>query len=202
MGKPDAVIVSMLAAIPSNRISEELQHSKVCRCMPNTPVKIRQGVIPYCVTPQVPEEHKDLLGSLFSTLGESIFLPKEAQLDMSTAICGSSPAYYFLIMEAMTDAGVHCGLPRRQAELMAMKSMQGSVNFALERHGKENFAELKAAVTSPGGTTASALHQAEKHGLRNTIAEVIWACYRRSLEIRANDDKVYGPGHWVPKSET
>ena len=90
----------------------------------------------------------------------------------------------------MTDAGVHCGLPRRKAEIMAMKSMQGSVNFALMQHGKENFAELKAAVTSPGGTTASALHQAEKHGLRATVAEIVWACYRRSLEIAANDSKM------------
>lgn len=94
-------------------------------------------------------------------------------------------------MEAMTDAGVHCGLPRRQAEIMAMKSMQGSVSFALQQHGKQNFAELKAAVTSPGGTTASALHQAEKHGLRNTVAEIVWACYRRSLEIARDDSTVY-----------
>ena len=94
-------------------------------------------------------------------------------------------------MEAMTDAGVHCGLPRRQAELMAMKSMQGSVNFALTQHGKENFAELKAAVTSPGGTTASALHQAEKHGLRHTVSSIVWACYKRSLEIAEGNGKVY-----------
>jgi len=158
--------------------------------MPNTPVKIRQGFIPYYVTPDVGTENALVCDRLFSALGESMLLPKEHHLDISTAISGSSPAYFFLIMEALTDAGVHCGLPRRSAEIMAMRSMQGSVNFALSQHGKANFAELKAAVTSPGGTTASALHQAEKHGLRHTISEIVWACYRRSLEIATQKNKV------------
>lgn len=197
--KKDSLLISMLAAVPMRRISEAMENPRVCRCMPNTPVKIRQGVIPYVSTPEVSSEQREMVDNLFSALGYPMELTKESHLDISTAISGSSPAYFFLIMEAMADAGVHCGLPRRQAELMAMKSMQGSVNFALAQHGRANFAELKAAVTSPGGTTASALHQAEKNGLRATVAEIVWACYRRSLEIASNDFKVYGPGTWEPK---
>jgi len=197
--KKDSVVISIMAGIPLERLSTQLNHDRVVRCMPNTPVKIREGVLPYCTTDSVSEQQKETCDYMFSTLGTSIYLNKESHLDISTAISGSSPAYFFLIMEALTDAGVHCGLPRRQAELMAMKSMQGSVNMALGAAQKTSLPELKSAVTSPGGTTASALYQAEKHGLRHTIAEIVWACYRRSLEIAHNDEKVYGPDSWKPR---
>ena len=110
---------------------------------------------------------------------------------MSTAVQGSAPAYYFLILEAMADAGVHLGLPRHHAEKMVLKTMQGSVDFAEEMHSKgQSFSSLKHAVTSPGGTTASALYQAEKHGLRATMSDIVWAAYRRTLEMAHGTEKV------------
>jgi len=80
--KSDSLIISMLAAVPTRRIAEEMRHSKVCRCMPNTPVKICQGVIPYYTTPSVETEQKILLDALFTTVGHPIFLGKEAHLDV------------------------------------------------------------------------------------------------------------------------
>lgn len=80
--KADSLVVSMLAAVPTNKITAAMQHSKICRCMPNTPVKICQGVIPYYTTPQVPKEQVDLMDHLFSSVGHPMFLGKEAHLDV------------------------------------------------------------------------------------------------------------------------
>ena len=87
--KADSLIVSMLAAVPTVRIAEQMKHSHICRCMPNTPVKICQGVIPYYVTPQVPDKQKELMENLFDALGTPIHLDKEAHLD----VCDSFVLY-------------------------------------------------------------------------------------------------------------
>ena len=81
--KEDALVISILAAVPMKRISLAMQHNRVCRCMPNTPVKIRQGVIPYYLTPDVHDHHREMVVSLFETLGHPMELAKEAHLDVS-----------------------------------------------------------------------------------------------------------------------
>mmetsp|Transcript_18420 Transcript_18420/g.71165 ORF Transcript_18420/g.71165 Transcript_18420/m.71165 type:complete len:299 (+) Transcript_18420:68-964(+) len=195
----NALVVSFMAAVPMQTIQQSLQHERLCRCMPNTPVKISRGTIPWVVSPKVSETQAEQARQVFTQLGTEIRVSKESYIDMSTSIVGSAPSYYFLIMEAMTEAGVHLGLPRHHAEQMVLKTMQGTVEYAVQMHEQgQSFSSLKAAVTSPGGTTASALYQAEKHGLRATMSDIVWAAYRRSLEMAKSTSMVFGPGVFQP----
>jgi len=102
-------------------------------------------------------------------------------LDMATALSGTGPAYVFLFMEAMIDAGVHMGFPRRIAEQLVVQTLRGSTEFYVQSHGHP--AELRDDVTSPGGTSAEALYYLEKAGFRTAISRAIWAAYQRGIEL-------------------
>jgi pyrroline-5-carboxylate reductase len=114
-------------------------------------------------------------------LGQEIMLEEESYLDMATALSGSGPAYVFLFMEALIDAGVHLGFPRRIAEQLVLQTLRGSVEYYAEK--KDHPAELRNEVTSPGGTSAAALYYLEKAGFRTAISRAIWAAYERSQEL-------------------
>ena len=114
-------------------------------------------------------------------------LPK----DMSTSISGSGPAYIFLLMEAMIDAGVHMGFSRDTATTLVHHTLLGSTLYAMETG--EHPAVLRNSVTSPAGTTASAIYELENGKFRTVIKDAIWACYRRSLEMGGHSSNV-GPG--------
>jgi pyrroline-5-carboxylate reductase len=105
----------------------------------------------------------------------------EYYLDMATALSGTGPAYVFMFMEALIDAGVHMGFPRRIAEQLVVQTIRGSISYYLKagRHP----ATLRNQVTSPGGTSAEALYYLEKAGFRTAISRAIWAAYQRSLEL-------------------
>lgn len=115
---------------------------------------------------------------------------------MSTSISGSGPAYIFMLMEAMIDAGVHMGFPRDKATTLVYHTLLGSTLFAMETG--EHPAILRNNVTSPSGTTASALYELENGRFRTVIKDAMWACYRRSLEMGGHESNV-GPGR-VPMS--
>ena len=106
---------------------------------------------------------------------------------MATALSGSGPAYVFIMMEAMIDAGVHMGFSRRVAEELVTQTMLGSIEYA--QHSAKHVAELRNQVTSPGGTTAAALYQMEKGGLRTVISRGIWAAYERSIALGSGEKK-------------
>lgn len=110
---------------------------------------------------------------------------------MATSISGSGPAYIFMLMEAMIDAGVHMGFPRDKATMLVYHTLLGSTLFAMETG--EHPAILRNNVTSPSGTTASALYELENGRFRTVIKDAMWACYRRSLEMGGKDPNV-GPG--------
>ena len=112
---------------------------------------------------------------------------------MATSISGSGPAYIFLLMEAMVDAGVHMGFPRDKATTLVYHTMLGSTLYAME--SKEHPAILRNSVTSPSGTTASAIYELENGKFRTVIKDAMWACYRRSLEM-GNHDSNIGPGRF------
>ena len=105
----------------------------------------------------------------------------ESYLDMATALSGTGPAYVFLFMEAMIDAGVHLGFPRRVAEQLVEQTVRGSVDYFTQK--KIHPATLRNQVTSPGGTSAAALYYLEKAGFRTAISRAIWAAYERSVEL-------------------
>jgi pyrroline-5-carboxylate reductase len=100
---------------------------------------------------------------------------------MATALSGTGPAYVFLFMEALIDAGVHLGFSRRMAARLVMQTMEGAVAYA--RQSDRHVAELRNQVTSPGGTSAEALYQLEKGGLRTVVSKAIWAAYQRSRSL-------------------
>jgi len=120
-----------------------------------------------------------------------MYVDTENQVDMSTAISGSGPAYIFNLMEDMIDAGVHMGFPRDKATKLVYHTLLGSTLYAMETG--EHPAILRNNVTSPNGTTASAIYELESGGFRTCVKDAMWACYRRSLEMGGHESNV-GPG--------
>jgi pyrroline-5-carboxylate reductase len=106
---------------------------------------------------------------------------------MATALSGTGPAYIFMFMEAMIDAGVHMGFSRRDAERLVLKTMRGSVDYAM--NSGLHPAQLRNQVTSPGGTSAEAIYQMEKGGLRTVLSKAVWAAYQRSVSLGDAQDK-------------
>ena len=149
--------------------------------MPNTPAQIGEGITVWAVTNEVSAEQQRQAKAVFGSLGKEIQVEDETYLDMATALSGTGPAYIFLVMEAMIEAGVHMGFSRRVARELVFQTMKGSVNYA-EKSGK-HVAELRNQVTSPGGTTAEAMYHIEKGGLRTVLSRAIWAAYQRSVSL-------------------
>ncbi|MCY3779489.1 MAG: pyrroline-5-carboxylate reductase [Chloroflexi bacterium] len=182
-GHVDSVrlIVSIVAGVPLETIADSLLNVRVVRSMPNTPGQIGQGITVWTASPEVADDHRKQAEILLSALGEQIYANDESFLDMATALSGSGPAYVFMFMEAMVDAGVHMGFARRDAEKLVTQTLLGSVLYA-QQSGLHP-AQLRNQVTSPGGTTAAAVHEMEKGGLRTVLSEGIWAAYRRSQAL-------------------
>jgi pyrroline-5-carboxylate reductase len=179
----DALVLSIVAGASIPKLQKGLNHQSVVRAMPNTPAQIGEGVTVWTAATSVIPEQLDLARQILGALGEEIFVEEESYLDMATAVSGTGPAYVFLFLEAMIDAGVHLGLPRRIAEQMVVQTLKGSVNFY--QKNKAHPAHLRNQVTSPGGTSAAALYYLEKAGFRTAISRAIWAAYERSLELGA-----------------
>ncbi|MCE5209706.1 MAG: pyrroline-5-carboxylate reductase [Chloroflexi bacterium] len=177
----NTLILSIVAGAPTNLLSDGLAHASVIRVMPNTPAQIGQGISVWTASPAVSDPQKELAHEILSSLGPDIFMEDEFYLDMATALSGTGPAYAFLFMEAMIDAGVHMGFQRNIAEKLVIQTMRGSVEYYDKK--KAHPAELRNEVTSPGGTTAAAMYYLEKAGFRTAISRAIWAAYERSLEL-------------------
>lgn len=175
------LVISILAGTPISKIADGTDHSAVARAMPNTPAQIGQGMTVWTSTPEVGEVRNQQAKAILASLGQELYVDDENYLDMATALSGTGPAYVFLLMEAMIDAGVHMGFSRRVATQLVFQTMRGSVEFA-EGSGK-HVAELRNQVTSPGGTSAEALYHMEKGGLRTVISRGIWAAYQRSVAL-------------------
>lgn len=182
-----SLVLSILAGVKIRTIAEGLLNPSVVRAMPNTPAQIGQGITVWTATPEVPEPQREQARVLLRALGEEIFMEDEKFLDMATALSGTGPAYVFLFMEAMIDAGVHMGFSRRDAEKLVMQTMRGSVEFASQTGLHP--AELRNQVTSPGGTSAEAIYHLEKGNLRTVLARAVWAAYQRSVALGGGEIK-------------
>jgi pyrroline-5-carboxylate reductase len=153
----------------------------VVRSMPNTPAQIGAGVTVWYPSATVDDAGQELVAAVLSAMGLAVRVDSEDAIDMATALSGTGPAYVFQVMEALIDAGVHLGFPRKVAEQLVHQTMLGSVLFA--RESAKHPAELRNMVTTPGGTSAAAIYQMEKGGLRTVIAQAVWAAYRRAQEL-------------------
>jgi pyrroline-5-carboxylate reductase len=179
--KPDQVAVSVIAGAPIDVLMRGLDHQAVVRVMPNTPAQVGQGMSVWCTTPAVTEEQQTRVRSILRALGEELWVEEEKYVDMATALSGTGPTYVFLMMEALIDAGVHMGFPRRIAEQIVLQTVSGSVAFA--RDSGKHMAELRNMVTSPGGTSAEAIYQMEKGGLRTVLSRAVYAAYQRTQAL-------------------
>lgn len=190
--QPDALVLSIVAGAPIAKISGILQHESVVRSMPNTPAQIGKGITVWTAAPAVTSDQKEMARKILAALGDEIFLEEEYYLNMATALSGTGPAYVFLFMEAMVDAGVHLGFPRRVAEKLVEQTVRGSVDFYTRSADPVHLARLRNQVTSPGGTSAAALYYLEKAGFRTAISRAVWAAYERSREL-GKDARAHWP---------
>ncbi len=189
--RSEALVLSIIAGASIKKISAGLKHKSVARSMPNTPGQIGEGITVWASSNDVTEEQQGIARAILGALGDEVFVEDESYLDMATALSGSGPAYVFLFTEALIDAGVHMGFPRRIAEQLVLQTIKGSVSF-YHQAGRHP-ATLRNQVTSPGGTSAEALYYLEKAGFRTAISRAVWAAYQRSLELGKEK-----PGHIDP----
>lgn len=178
---PHQLVISIAAGITLDDLRKGLNHTSIVRAMPNMPAQIGEGVTVWTSAPEVSQEQKEMAKLILSTLGEEIYVVNEQYIDMATALSGSGPAYVFLIIEALIDAGVHIGLPRTTAEKLVIETTIGSAR-SIKTTGKHP-AELKNMVTSPGGTTAEGLLQIEKGGLRSLLLQAVIAAYEKAKKL-------------------
>ncbi|HET6863361.1 MAG TPA: pyrroline-5-carboxylate reductase, partial [Pyrinomonadaceae bacterium] len=185
--QPEQVVVSIIAGITIEKISDDLHHDSVVRAMPNTPAQVGAGVTAWTATPVVSELQAEQVDAMFSALGKAIRVENERQIDMATALSATGPTYIFLVMEALIDAGVHLGFSRHVAKDLVQEMMLGSVLFA--RESLKHPAELRNMVTSPGGTSAEAIYQMEKGSLRTVLSKAVWAAFQRAEALGASSSK-------------
>lgn len=175
------LVLSIVAGAPLKLLADGIAHAAMVRAMPNTPGQIGQGITVWTAAAEVGPAGLEKARLILSALGDEVWVEDEDYLDMATALSGTGPAYIFLFMEAMIDAGVHLGFSRRLATQLVTQTMRGSVAYAQE--SDRHVAELRNQVTSPGGTSAEALYHLEKGGLRTVLSRAIWAAYQRSRAL-------------------
>lgn len=178
---PDQMVVSIVAGARIETIENELGNQKVIRAMPNTPAQIGAGMTAWTCTEEVSADERAQVKSLLSALGRELYVETENMIDMATALSATGPTYIFMVMEALTDAGVHLGFSRDTAKDLVQEMMLGSVQFAMESH--KHPAELRNMVTSPGGTSAEAIYQMEKGTMRTVLSKAVYAAYNRAVAL-------------------
>ena len=176
--QPAALVFSIVAGMPIATICAGLDHTAVVRTMPNTPAQIGEGMTVWTAAPAVTEPQRAQAQTILQTMGLEMYVTHEDALNMATAVSGTGPTYVFLLMEALVDAAVHLGFSRRQARLLVVQTVLGSVKFA--QRSDLHLAQLRNMVTSPGGTSAEAIYQLEKGGMRTILSKAIWAAYKKS----------------------
>jgi len=174
--------ISLAAGISLASYAELLPaQTRVVRSMPNTPALVRAGATAICPNAHASDDDLEVAEALFAAVGTTWTTRDEAQIDAVTGLSGSGPAYVFLILEALGDAGVRQGLPREAAYQLAFQTVLGAAKLAIE--SGEHPGVLKDRVTSPGGTTIAGLEQLEAGGVRAAIYDAVAAATKRSREL-------------------
>ena len=189
---PDALVLSIVAGAQIETITGMLRHATIVRAMPNTPAQIGLGMTVWTCPSSLSESQRKQAQTVFGSFGEEVYVDDERYLDMATALSGTGPAYVFIFMEAMVDAGVHLGFHRSVSERLVAQTVRGSVDYYLKKKNVAHLASMRNQVTSPAGTTAAAVYYLEKAGFRTAISRAIWAAYERSQEL-GKDAKSQSP---------
>ena len=181
----DRLVISAAAGIPTVFFEERLAEGiAVVRVMPNTPVLVDEGMSVISAGSHATEAHLLRTEEIFNPVGKTLRVP-EKQQDAATALSGSGPAYFYYLVEAMTDAGILLGLPRAQAHDLIVQSAIGAA--VMLRDSGEHPVKLREAVTSPAGTTISAIRELEKHGVRHALIAALEAARDRSRELASGN---------------
>ena len=175
------LVLSVLAGATTTALTGFLEHDQVVRSMPNTPARLGKGMTVWYATPETTPEQRAQAAALLGALGVQLEVDDEKMVAMATAVSGTGPMYVFLFMEALIDAAVHLGFPRHIAHDLVIETVEGSTLFA--KQSGMHPAELRNMVTSPGGTSAAALHELERGRLRTVLSEAVWAAFRRTVEL-------------------
>ncbi|MEJ5061152.1 MULTISPECIES: pyrroline-5-carboxylate reductase [unclassified Pseudomonas] len=179
--KPNQLVVSIAAGITCASMNNWLGAQPIVRCMPNTPALLRQGVSGLFATAEVNADQRQQAQELLSAVGIALWLTEEQQLDAVTAVSGSGPAYFFLLIEAMTAAGVKLGLPADIAAQLTLQTALGAAHMAVA--SDVDAAELRRRVTSPAGTTEAAIKSFQADGFEALVEKALGAAAHRSAEM-------------------
>jgi pyrroline-5-carboxylate reductase len=179
--RPGALVISIAAGVDTETIEEGLAESvRVVRAMPNVPATVGAGATAIAPGRRAGDADLDTARAIFDAVGITVALD-ESHLDAVTGLSGSGPAYIFLILEALADAGVKVGLSRRDAQRLAAQTVMGSAKLLLDTD--EHPGRLKDMVTSPGGTAIAGLHTLEEGGLRTTLINAVETATKRAREL-------------------
>ena len=182
------LVVSIAAGVTQASLAHWLgKQVAIVRCMPNTPALVLTGATALHANVNVSAEQRDLAENILRAVGLAIWVADEAELDAVTAVSGSGPAYFFLLMEAMEKTALDLGLTDQTARLLVQQTALGAAKIALE--SSESPEQLRKRVTSPGGTTQSALETFEQGGFMNLVAKALHAARDRSIEMSKNTEK-------------
>ncbi|WP_305909318.1 pyrroline-5-carboxylate reductase [Methylomarinum sp. Ch1-1] len=176
------LLVSIAAGISQQSLSQWLgQQVPIVRCMPNTPALVLSGATALHANVKVNDEQKDLAENILRAVGLTLWVEQESELDAVTAVSGSGPAYYFLLMEAMEKAAQELGLSEGTARLLVQQTALGAAKIALE--SEESPAQLRARVTSPGGTTQQAIETFQQGEFVQLVSKAMHAARDRSVKM-------------------
>jgi pyrroline-5-carboxylate reductase len=179
--RDDQLVLSVIAGATTTALEGFLGHRRIVRSMPNTPARLGRGMTVWYATPDTTADQRAQASALLAALGAQLEVDDEKFVAMATAVSGTGPTYVFLVMEALIDAAVHLGFPRHIAHDLVVETLEGSTYFA--KQSGDHPAVLRNMVTSPGGTSAAALHELESGRLRTVLSEAVWAAYRRTVEL-------------------
>ena len=176
------LVISIAAGIREADLRSWLsEDAAIVRTMPNTPALVRSGATALFANSAVSKEQRNLAESILRAVGMTLWVDDESLMDAVTALSGSGPAYFFLIMEALENAGEHMGLPRKTARLLTLQTAFGAAKMALESN--EDLAVLRQRVTSPGGTTEQAIKVLQQYKLDAVFDEALSAAHQRAVEL-------------------
>jgi len=179
--RDEQLVLSVIAGATTAALEGYLGHRRLVRSMPNTPARIGRGMTVWYATPETTRDQRTETSALLRALGSELEVDDERFVAMATAVSGTGPTYVFLVMEALIDAAVHLGFPRHVAHDLVVETLEGSTLFA--KQSGDHPAVLRNMVTSPGGTSAAALHELESGRLRTVLSEAVWAAFRRTVEL-------------------
>ena len=173
------VILSIVAGVSIDTLTHVLGHNSIIRVMPNTPAQIGKGMSVWAVSESVSGLYTDIAREMLQALGLEMLVDDEKYIDMATALSASGPAYVFMFLEAMIDAGVNIGLSRDMSSKLVTQTVLGSIELVNQTDKQPS--ELRAMVTSPGGTTAEAILVLEEEGFRSAILNAVIAAYNKAV---------------------